>query len=172
MTNGEHVMKSIGERPVRGGNNVVTVPPTSSIVEVIEQLATHNIGVVVIIDDAGRAIGVLSERDVIKALAASGADILAWTADQLMTKSIVSCSPSDGLFAAVTRMLDHGIRHLLIVDDGELQGVVAIRDLLSELVKKERTERELLVELVGAIHQKIQSTKASAPLDDAVQLSA
>ena len=171
MTDGEHVMNTIDEPPVRGGNNVVTVPPASSIAEVIEQLATHNIGVVVIIDDAGRAIGVLSERDVIKALAASGADILAWPADQLMTKSIVSCSPSDGLYAAVTRMLDHGIRHLLIVDDGELVGVVAIRDLLSELVKKERTERELLVELVEAIQHKVQNTKASASPDDALQLA-
>ena len=88
-----------------------------------------------------------------------------------MTKSIVSCSPTDGLFAAVTRILHHGIRHLLIVDDGELRGVVTIRDLLSELVKKERTEREMLVELVDAVRLTIQKSKASVAPDDPMAMA-
>ncbi len=164
-------MTSIDERPAGGGNDVVTVSPVSSVADAIQQLAAHNIGAVVVTDDAGRAIGVLSERDVIKALAASGPDVLASTVDGLMTKSIVSCSSSDGLFAAVTRILDHGIRHLLIVDDGVLLGVVTIRDLLSELVKKERTEREMLVEMVDAIRLTIQKSKASVSPDDPMAMA-
>ena len=164
-------MTSKDERPARGGNNVVTIPPDSSVADAIEQLATHNISAVVITDDAGRAIGILSERDVVKALAASGADVLASSVDQLMTKSIVSCSPSDGLFAAVGRILDHGIRHLVIIDDETLLGVVTIRDLLSELVKKERTERDMLVEMVDAIRRTVQDTKASVAPDGVVAMA-
>ncbi len=164
-------MTTIDDRPARGGDNVVTIPPATSVGDAIVQLATHQIGAVVITDDAGSAIGVLSERDVIQALAVSGANVLASPVDGLMTKSIVSCSPSDGLFAAVTRILDHGIRHLLIIDDGALLGVVTIRDLLSELVKKERSEREMLVEMVDAIRLTVRKTKASAPSDGAVAMA-
>ena len=164
-------MTSIDEQPARDGNDVVTLSPVSSVADAIRQLAAHNIGAVVIPDDAGRAIGVLSERDVIKALAASGTDVLASSVDGRMTKSIVSCSPSDGLFVAVARILDHGIRHLLIVDDDALLGVVTIRDLLSELVKKERTEREMLVELAEAVRLTIQKPKASASPDDPMAMA-
>ncbi len=159
-------MTSKDERLAHGDNDVVTLSPVSSVADAIQQLAVHNIGAEVITDDAGRAIGVLSERDIIKALAASGPDVLASSVDGLMTKSIVSCSSSDGLFAAVTRILDHGIRHLLIVDDGVLLGVVTIRDLLSELVKKESTEREMLVELVKAVRLTIDKSNTSdSPYD-------
>jgi CBS domain-containing protein len=167
MADRTNIMRTIGERPAREDEYVVTVPPIGSVADAVASLAKHNIGAVAVTDYMGHAVGILSERDIIKAIAASGPDVLEWTVEDLMTKSIVSCSPSDGLFAAITRMLHHGFRHLLIIDDGALRGVVTIRDLLSALVKKERTERQLLVEMVDTIHHEAQKMKASIRPDDA-----
>ena len=164
-------MQSIGEQTAYSENDVVTLAATSTVSDAIGQLAGNNISAVVVIDDAGAPVGVFSERDIIKALAESGTDAVSETVDTLMTTDIISCAPSDGLFAAISRMLSHGIRHLLILDDGALRGVVTIRDLLSALVEKERNERELLVELVGEIRNKFKGAIPNAesggePRDD------
>ena len=166
MADRTHITRTIGERPAGEDADVVTIPPIGSVADAVAKLAEHNVGAVVVTDYTGHAIGILSERDVIKAIAASGPQILEWTVEDLMTKGIVSCSSSDGLFAAITRMLHHGFRHLLIIDDGALRGVVTIRDLLSALVKKERTERQLLVEMVETIHHEAERMKASIRPDD------
>ncbi len=130
----QDAVKTLAELLARMDQKVITVRPMNLVAESIELLAKHNIGVVVVVDEADGAIGILSERDVIMAIAATGAEVLSRPVDELMTKGIVSASPTDDLLTSMTQMLRHGFRHLTIVEDGELLGVVSIRDLLSAWV--------------------------------------
>lgn len=153
-------MKTLGELLVRMSQRVITATPISSVAESMELLAKHDIGAVVVVNDAGAALGILSERDIIKAIAASGTGVLARPVSELMSKNLVSCPPSDSLLTAITDMLHHGFRHLPIVEDGALLGMVSIRDLLSAWIGKERTEHELLIGMLGEIQQETKRMKA------------
>ncbi len=153
-------MKTVEDLLARMNQRVVTLRPMSLIAESIELLAKHNIGAVVILDESGGAIGILSERDVIKALAASGTEILASPVDALMTKNIVCCSPQDELLTSMIHMLHHGFRHLPIVDGGALLGVVSIRDLLSTHVDNEQTEQEYLAGALRMVRQHTEKKQA------------
>ena len=164
----QNTMKTVEDLLARMNQRVVTLRPMSLVAESIELLAKHNIGAVVILDESGGAIGILSERDVMKALAASGTEILSRPVDKLMTKNIVCCSPRDGLLTSMTHMLHHGFRHLPIVDGGTLLGLVSIRDLLSAYVDKEQTEQEYLAGALHMVRRQTEKKKADELDDDAM----
>ena len=157
----QDAVKTLAELLARMDQKVITVRPMNLVAESIELLAKHNIGVVVVVDEADGAIGILSERDVIRAIAATGAEVLSRPVDELMTKGIVSGSPTDDLLTSMTQMLRHGFRHLTIVEDGKFLGVVSVRDVLSVWVGKERDKHEHLIEMLGTIRRKSQKEMES-----------
>ena len=160
----QHTVKTLDKLLAGMNQQVVTVQPMNLVAESVDLMAEHNIGAVVVVDEAGRAIGILSERDIIKAIASSGAGVLARRVDELMTKGIVSGSPTDDLLTSMTHMLHHGFRHLPIVDNGVLLGMVSIRDILSAWVGNEQAEREHLSEMLATIRRKTQEKMESDSL--------
>lgn len=112
------------------GADVVTVRPTSTIAEVAIVLAEHRIGAVVVTDDDRSIAGVLSERDIVRALARPDDATLAATAGSLMTADVVTCEPDTTLDELMATMTDRRIRHVPVVVDGQLAGLVSIGDVV------------------------------------------
>jgi len=113
----------------RKGVRVVTLGPEASIRQALALLAEHNIGAVVIVDTAGRPVGILSERDIVRAAARDEA-VFAVSVASIMTRQVILGSPSDDLTSVGHTMTERRVRHLPIVDAGKLVGIVSIRDIV------------------------------------------
>lgn len=112
------------------GNSVVSVEPTASVMEIAEIIASQRIGAVMVLDPAGGVSGIVSERDVVKALAKRGAEVLGQTASDLMTRNVITATPLTTVDEAMSLMDGGYFRHLPVVEDGKLIGIVSIRDLV------------------------------------------
>lgn len=104
------------------------VDPEASLLDVAEKLLDEAIGLLVVLAPGG-LVGVVSERDVVRALAVGGEPSELWAAD-LMAEQPVAAEPDDPIIDVADRMVDAGIRHVPVVADGELRGVVSMRDVL------------------------------------------
>lgn len=111
------------------GMHVVTIQPDQSIREAIAQLAEHNIGALVAIDETNRPVGILSERDITRALARDE-QIFSKSVSALMTKNLITGLPQDDLISVANTMTEKRIRHLPVVERGRLVGIVSIGDVL------------------------------------------
>lgn len=122
------------------GRQVVTMGPKQTLREVCETLATHRIGAVVLIDPFGRIAGILSERDIVRALAAEGGAVLDRPAEAFMSTKVVTCSEKDTVDQVLQRMTDGRFRHMPVVRDDRLLGFVSIGDVVKR--RLEHVERE------------------------------
>jgi CBS domain-containing protein len=111
------------------GDKVVTVLAEQSIREALGLLAHHNIGALVVIDDTRRPIGILSERDIVRA-AVKNETLFGLTVSQLMTRDLILGTPGDDLGAVGSTMVERRIRHLPVLDGGQLVGIVTIGDVM------------------------------------------
>ena len=111
------------------GNKVVTIQPEQSIREALRVLADHNIGALVAIDAARRPVGILSERDVVRAAVRDEA-VFGLTVSQLMTRDVIVGVPGDDLSAVGHTMIQRRIRHLPVVEGGKLIGMISIGDIV------------------------------------------
>ena len=100
----------------------------------IDYLAEKNIGCALVVDAKGELAGVVSERDVIRAIYENGGDALDYATDSYMEKTVVTCSMDDDVKAVARKMLDNSFRHLPIIDDGYLCGMISMRDLIDPLI--------------------------------------
>jgi len=117
------------------GTKVFTIVPSASIQEAIQELAAANIGALIVVDGRGAPIGILSERDVIRRMAAA-TEVRSAKVGDLMTSPITTGHPDDDADSVLRTMTARRFRHLPVVDDGQLVGMVTIGDL----VKAELTE--------------------------------
>ena len=111
------------------GVNVVTIGPEHSIRQALTLLAEHNIGALVVVDGEGAPVGIVSERDIVRALAHTEA-ILAQAVAAIMTREVIIGTPQDDLGAVGYTMTEHHIRHLPVVDSGRLVGIVSLGDVV------------------------------------------
>lgn len=112
------------------GRDVVTASPDTSLLEVAGILSGRKIGCVVIVGADGKIAGIVSERDVVRTLAKSGADALRETVNSFMTKDVVTCRESDTIGAIMADMTARRFRHVPVVDRGALLGLVSIGDVV------------------------------------------
>jgi CBS domain-containing protein len=109
---------------------VVSVKPATTILEIAEIISSRRIGAVLVLDDTGGVAGIVSERDVVRALAANREAALSMRADDLMTRNVTTATPGTTVVEAMG-IMDHGyFRHLPVVNDGKLEGIISIRDLV------------------------------------------
>jgi CBS domain-containing protein len=112
------------------GNDVVSVPPTASALEIAGIITSRRIGAVLVLDDAGRLAGIVSERDVVKCLARHQDAVATLTAADLMTKDVTTATPETTADDALAIMDQGYFRHLPVVTDGKLAGIISIRDVV------------------------------------------
>ena len=116
------------------GSDVVTVGPEDSIEATASLLSARKIGAVIVKDRDGAVIGVLSERDVVRGIAQAGAAALAKPVKELMTGKVVSCRLHDSITEVMGRMTDRRIRHLPVIEDGKLVGMISIGDVVKQRI--------------------------------------
>ena len=124
----------------RKGHTVVTIAPTASLAEATKVLSSHRIGAVIVTGPDGRVIGVLSERDIVRALADHGPAALDRQVDEVMTGRVVTSSEADTVGDIMERMTTGRFRHIPVVDGERLVGVVSIGDVVKH--RLEEVERE------------------------------
>jgi CBS domain-containing protein len=111
------------------GDKVITIRPEQSIREALVVLAQHNIGCLVVVDEARRPVGMLSERDIVRT-AVKNESVFTLLVNQLMTRNLILGTPSDDIGAAGSTMVERRIRHLPVLDGGKLVGIVTIGDIM------------------------------------------
>ena len=134
----------------RKGSTVSTVAPQTTIGDLIEMLADQGIGSVVVSASGGDVAGIVSERDVVRGLREQGGDLLAHSVASIMTTNVHTCTPNDDLETLALTMTEHRIRHLPVVVDGELRGIVSIGDIVKHRIDELQGERD---QLVGYLQQ-------------------
>lgn len=129
---------------IRGkGDTVYTIPPDISLTEACVALQRHRVGALVVCDGP-KVVGILSERDVVRVIAARGAEGLAAPVREHMTAQVVFAQPGETVATLMERMTDRRIRHLPVLRDGELAGVISIGDVVKCHIEETVREAESL----------------------------
>jgi CBS domain-containing protein len=131
------------------GTEVATISQTASVRDVVRALGDRRIGALVVSGD-GRAIeGIVSERDIVRAVAALGASALDSSVGSIMSTDVITCSAGDGVDRLMSLMTDRRIRHLPVVDDrGQLAGIVSIGDVVKARLAELEHENHALAEYI------------------------
>jgi CBS domain-containing protein len=131
------------------GHAVATVRPDATVRELLATLAELNIGAVVVSPDGAEIAGIVSERDVVRRLHERGAELLDAPVRDIMTAEVRTCGPDAAVAELRTTMTEHRIRHVPVVSDGRMVGLVSIGDVVKSAIDELETERE---HLVGYLH--------------------
>ena len=118
----------------RKGSLVATVRPTTTINDALDKLAEHNIGALVVTNADGAIVGIVSERDIVRALPERGAEILAAEVSEIMTATVVTADPHTDVVDAMRSMTDKRVRHLPVLEGDELVGIVSIGDIVKNRI--------------------------------------
>jgi CBS domain-containing protein len=122
------------------GRAVTTASPGTTLIEVANKLAAKRIGAIVVVGARSEVVGIVSERDIIRTLAMQGADCLMGPVSQIMTKQVVTCQETDTLDELMAMMTAQRFRHLPVVTDGALVGIVSIGDVVKHHVAEVEME--------------------------------
>ena len=131
------------------GGQVVSVAPGDTIGNVARVLADRRIGAVLVREE-GKVVGVFSERDVVRGLARHGAQALERPVSDLMTREVITCKPAETVHDVMERMTARRIRHLPVLDNGQLTGIVSIGDLVKARIEEAEREASDLREYIKA----------------------
>jgi CBS domain-containing protein len=111
--------------------------------ELLDGLVTRNIGAMVVVGPGG-LVGIVSERDVVRKLHELGADLLALPVSEIMTAQVITCSPADSVDSLSALMTTNRVRHVPVIDGGELAGIVSIGDVVKTRMEELQTQQEQL----------------------------
>jgi CBS domain-containing protein len=125
------------------GHHILSVEPDAKLSAVIKTLAERKIGAVLAMSQ-GRVEGILSERDIVRVLAERGSAVLDEPVSAVMTRKVVSCKQSDTVSAIMEIMTSGKFRHLPVLEDGRVVGLISIGDIVKWRVKEYETEQEAL----------------------------
>jgi CBS domain-containing protein len=129
------------------GHHVVKVRTTDTVQTAVRKLADERIGAVIVEDQWMRHAGIFSERDFVNAVAEHGPQALSFTVDKLMSAPVVTCSPTDRVETAMAAMTMARIRHLPVVQNGQLVGIVSIGDLVKHRLDEKALEANVLLDI-------------------------
>ena len=134
----------------RKGGQVVTIRPEETVERLLDLLAEHRIGALVVSDDGETVSGIVSERDVVRHLQTDGAAVLLAPVGSIMTADVKTFTPDVQIDELARTMTDLRIRHVPVVVDGRLRAIVSIGDIVKHRIDELQTERD---QLVGYIQQ-------------------
>jgi CBS domain-containing protein len=132
----------------RKGADVATVDATTSVRTALALLAEHGVGALVVSQDGRRVDGIVSERDVVRALHERGAGLLADPVSSVMTAQVHTCVPDAGVEELARTMTEHRVRHVPVVEHGALVGIVSIGDVVKARLDQLEEERAQLVDYI------------------------
>ena len=130
------------------GTEVIGVGPEEDLGAVARTLVRHRLGAVLVRDEGGNILGIVSERDIVRALAEEEGVLDGQTAADVMTRKLFTVAPDTPIFQALEMMTDRRVRHLPVTEDGKLRGIVSIGDLVKARIEEAVTEAAALREYV------------------------
>ena len=130
-------------------HDVITITPTATVRDLLALLAEHNIGAVIVSEDGGQVDGIVSERDIVRKLVGDDS-VLDAPVRQIMTAVVQTCEPGADVDELMAQMTEHRIRHVPVVDNGELVAVVSIGDVVKSRITQLTFERD---QLDSYVHQ-------------------
>lgn len=142
---------SIARITARRDFDIVSCTESTSVAEAVELLSERRIGAMPVVDEAGKVIGVFSERDVIRCLKVHGGETLSLTMKKVMTSPAVTVSPDTSENQALALMTRRRIRHLPVVDNGEMVDFVSIGDLVKARIDEIETEAQALRDYIHSV---------------------
>ncbi|EKF23122.1 hypothetical protein C731_2879 [Mycolicibacterium hassiacum DSM 44199] len=125
------------------GSAVATITPETSVAGLLTELAVHNIGAMVVVSPDG-VVGIVSERDVVRALQRRGAELLTQPVSEIMTSMVVTCSPEDSVDSLTRLMTENRVRHVPVLQNGRLAGIVSIGDVVKTRMEELEAQQEQL----------------------------
>ena len=126
------------------GNDVVTIEPTASLAAAAQLLAQRRIGAVVVSGLDGRVVGILSERDIVRALAELGAAALEQPVSRVMTRKVATCTDEETIASIMERMTEGKFRHVPVIEQGRLVGIISIGDVVKHRIDEIEHESDAL----------------------------
>lgn len=125
------------------GASVATITPETSVSGLLTELSVHNIGAMVVVSPDG-VIGIVSERDVVRALQQRGADLLRAPVSEIMTTFVATCTPNDSVDSLSALMTTKRVRHIPVMENGRLTGIVSIGDVVKTRMEELEAQQEQL----------------------------
>ena len=140
----EQAMTTVAAILKHKGYQVTTIEPTATIDRVVEVLAERRIGAVLVVDRAEQLLGIVSERDIVRCLAANGARTLEMTAGQLMTRALQFAHPETTVAEAMAMMTVGRFRHMPVMERDTLVGLISIGDVVKARIMEQEHEVDSL----------------------------
>jgi len=125
------------------GGSVSTVDPDMTVSELLDGLVTRNIGAMVVVGPLG-LVGIVSERDVVRKLHEFGVELLDRPVSEIMTAQVITCTPADSVDSLSALMTTNRVRHVPVIEGGELAGIVSIGDVVKTRMEELQTQQEQL----------------------------
>jgi CBS domain-containing protein len=126
------------------GGDIFSIEPAADLAAAAKLLSTHRIGAVIIRGAGGRLAGILSERDIVRAVSEHGIDALSVSVSQMMTRNVTTCGENDSIADLMERMTAGKFRHMPVLRDGQLIGVVSIGDVVKQRVEEIEQDADAL----------------------------
>ena len=128
---------------------IITVKPTDQVKTAVEVLAKHRIGAVIVSRDGAIVDGILSERDIVRALGTMGPSCLTQQVQDLMTAEVIGCHPEDTVISVMEKMTDGRFRHMPVIDANRMVGVVSIGDAVKARITEIQYENAALTDMIS-----------------------
>ncbi len=132
------------------GSSVATISPDASVESAVRELRGHGIGALVVSSDQQHIEGIVSERDIVRALADRATTLLESPVSSIMSRTVTTCSPDDQIESLMSTMTNLRIRHVPVVSDGVLVGIVSIGDVVKNRIGELEKDRNELVDYINA----------------------
>jgi CBS domain-containing protein len=128
---------------------IITMKPTELVRSAVEVLAKNRIGAVIISSDGAMVDGILSERDIVRALGTRGVECLDAQIQDLMTASVIGCHPEDTAISVMEKMTDGRFRHMPVIDANRMIGVISIGDVVKARINEVQAENAALTDMIS-----------------------
>ena len=131
------------------GASVETARPDWTVLQAVQKLTEHGVGALVVSTDGQRIAGIISERDVMRRIAGGGPSILDTRVDEIMVSDVITCTREDTVNHLMTVMTERRVRHLPVVDDGLLVGIISIGDVVKRRIEETEYEAQALRQYIS-----------------------
>lgn len=132
------------------GSAVLTVAPQATVHELLDRLAEHHVGALVVSPEGTTVAGIVSERDVVRRLATDGPGLLSHPVSEIMTTQVRTCTTDDTVEQLMELMTERRFRHVPVVEGGRLLGIVSIGDVVKQRLAELQTERDHLTAYISS----------------------
>jgi CBS domain-containing protein len=131
------------------GREVFTTTPDTSLLDIAKLLSLHGVGCIIVAEADGEVVGIVSERDIVRAIARSGSKVLKEPVETCMTTNVVTCREADTIDKLMAEMTAHRFRHLPVVERDRLVGIVSIGDVVRMRIAEAEMEAAAMREYIA-----------------------